>query len=320
MIDKFTVPNSSVWIKLLPQLVHSSRTAYASAAAFGAVYESCLMSKDDEASKNIASRLYSKALSAMHEDLTNLASNTAPVLLSCILLACVEVVQRRRGNALQHLEGAFKVLELTDDAGLCLTPPATISTPSLDGSLTPESSPAPLIPKKDDLFLLLKSLDLHTSTYALSRKPSLPARNSPTSSFPAIPNPDTEFEFTSVRGADLQLIIILHNLHHFTALASTMKYRPPGQISREASVSDPMFLLYLIYYSYLYCSSIAHPLLPSFLLCYQRSFSLLSFLLFPIALTVLLLLPIFLLYYSRSCSSSVTRALMLSFSLQCCCS
>lgn len=235
MIDKVAVPNSSVWIQLLPQLVHSSRTAYACAAAFGAVYESCLISKDRKDSENIASKLYSKALSAMQEDLNDLSSGTAPVLLSCILLACVEVLQRRRGNALRHLEGAFKVLELSDDASLCLTPPATIATPPAESSPSPETTPAPVMPKKDDLFLLLKSLDLQTSTYVLSRTPSLPAR---TPSFPAFPIDHTEFGFMSVRGADLQLIIILHNLHHFTSFASKMKYLPPARIPRESSIEQ----------------------------------------------------------------------------------
>lgn len=235
MIEKVAVPNSSVWMQLLPQLVHSSRTAYASAAAFGAAYESCLISKDRRASENIAPKLYSKALSAMQEDLPDLSSGTAPVLLSCVLLACVEVLQRRRGNALRHLEGAFKVLELSDDAGLCLTPPATIVTPPTESSPSPETTPAPVIPKRDDLFLLLKSLDLLTSTYVLSRTPSLPAR---IPSFPAFPNDHIEYEFLSVRGADLRLIIILHNLHHFTSFASKMKYLPPACIPRASSIEQ----------------------------------------------------------------------------------
>jgi hypothetical protein len=235
MIDKVAVSNSSIWIQLLPRLVHSSRTAYASAAAFGAVYESCLISKDPKASENVASKLYSKALSAMQEDLTDLSSGAAPVLLSCILLACVEVLQRRRGNALQHLEGAIKLLELSDDASLFLTPPATIATPSTESSPNPETTLAPLIPKKDDLFLFLKSLDLQTSTYVLSRTPSIPARGP---SFPAFPNDHTEFGFMSVRGADLQLIIILHNLHHFTSFAFKMKYLPPAHIPRESSIEQ----------------------------------------------------------------------------------
>jgi hypothetical protein len=227
MVDQLAVPNSDVWIQLLPQLVHSTRTAYASAAAFGAVYESFLISKDRTVSKAIASNMYSKALAVMQEDVANPSQDTAPLILSCILLACVEVMQRCRGNALRHLEGAFKVLEISDDSNLSLTP-TTTATPGTEKYYSLPGTPSPAIAKKDDLFLLLKSLDLETSTYVLSRTPALPAST----------DDETEFEFTSVRGADLQLTIILHNLYHFTSLAAKMKYLPASQIPRNVSIEQ----------------------------------------------------------------------------------
>ena len=227
MVDQVAVPLAGVWIRLLPQLVHSTRTAYASAAAFGAVYESFLISKSRSLPNAIASNMYCKALAVMQEDVANPSHDTAPLILSCILLACVEVMQRCRGNALQHLEGAFKVLEISSDRNLSLTP-TTTATPGTEKYYSLPGTPSPPTAKKDDLFLLLKSLDLQTSTYALARTPALPAS----------PDDETDFEFTSVRGADLQLTIILHNLHHFTSIADKMKYLPASQVPRDVSIEQ----------------------------------------------------------------------------------
>jgi Fungal specific transcription factor domain len=225
LIDRIAVPNASVWLELLPQLVHSTRTAYTAAAAFGAVYESCLLSNDKASADTQASTIYSKALSVLQQDLVDRPSGTAPLLVSCILLACVEVVQRHRENAHRHLEGAFKILEISDDDNLCL---ASNTTPSSDGTSSRSTSILPShFPKKDDLALLLKSLDLHTATYTSSKLLHL-----------AGPVDNTPFEFTSISGADLQLLLSLHSVHHFTSPASRLKYLPPSQIPRATLIEQ----------------------------------------------------------------------------------
>ena len=87
LVDKSAGVNSTLWLGLLPKLVQSTRTAYFSAAAFGAVYESVLLSNSQPTAETRASTMYSDALFVLQKDLTDQSIGPVPLLISCVLLA-----------------------------------------------------------------------------------------------------------------------------------------------------------------------------------------------------------------------------------------
>jgi hypothetical protein len=143
----------------------------------------------------------------MQEDLLQQRFETVPLLTICILLACSELLLRRRSYALMHIKAGFKLLEERTAMMIC----ASSSSSDRPGSKT-------LLSDEDELSLLFRTFDIHNSTYADRRTPSMPS-----STFLWLPvTALTEDDSPQTIGLDL--ISSIHSCMCFTSSAGRYKY------------------------------------------------------------------------------------------------
>jgi hypothetical protein len=206
---------TAIWSRLLPQLSHSIPSVNAAAAALGAAYEaSYLTYLSTSARTRRPARQYGIALRSLQRDVASRLYGPVPVLLSCALLACVELLRRRQYNALMHLEGAFKLLHERDQLQHHLENGKVHSTNVAESYSTGHSA------LEDDLSLMFKTLDIQKASYTLGQPPVLPPSN--ISSF------DHTFpsSFPTSYEAESHIIRLIHSTYHFTSRASHFKCLP----------------------------------------------------------------------------------------------
>jgi hypothetical protein len=219
---EFTV---SIFDILLPQLSHAIPSVNAAAAALGAIYElqstASSTGKSDERNA-IAATQYSLAIKAMQQDLQVQRFGTVPLLMICMLLACSELLLRRRSYSLMHIQAGFKLLEerrATFASAMSASKSSSSSSPVDSPSTT---SDAPLS-DEDEIFLLFRTFDIHSSTYADRRMPTMPP---PRLWLP----PAVLSENLDPRTMGLDLISTIHSCLYFTSTAGQYKYLPASQV------------------------------------------------------------------------------------------
>lgn len=215
----------SIFDGLLPQLSHAIPSVNAAAAALGAIYE--LQSTASSTGKSdvrnaVAATQYSLAIKAMQQDLQVQRFGTVPLLMICMLLACSELLLRRRSYSLMHIQAGFKLLEERRAmfATACSSPDGTSSS----------VSEAPLS-DEDEIFLLFRTFDIHSSTYADRRMPTMPP---PRLWLP----PAVLSEKIDPQTIGLDLISTIHSCLYFTSTAGQYKYLPASQVPSEILIEQ----------------------------------------------------------------------------------
>jgi hypothetical protein len=171
----------------------------AAAAAFGASYDAHVL-RGNQSSEAIEH--YTRALHLVLLDLSSLQYGIVPCIVACLFLSCTEALQQRLDKGLLHLQGAFALLR----SDLKLSEKAIMNM--------------------EQVSLLLRKLDLHSSTFAVGRAPDLTPL--------PIPTPKALLACTP----DQALFRILHPCYHFIATASKYRYvsrriLPPGLLIEQ---------------------------------------------------------------------------------------
>jgi hypothetical protein len=217
----------SIFDILLPQLSHAIPSVNAAAAALGAIYElqstASSTGKSDERN-TIAANQYSLAIKAMQQDLQVQKFGTVPLLMICMLLACSELLLRRRSYSLMHIQAGFKLLEerraMFASAISLSNSSSTTSSPEENNHPTPSEAP---LSDEDEIFLLFRTFDIHSSTYADRRMPTMPP---PRLWLP----PAVLSENLNPQTMGLDLISTIHSCLYFTSTAGQYKYLPSSLI------------------------------------------------------------------------------------------
>ena len=197
--------SSSVLEILLPQLTNAIHSVNVAATALGAVCElqnaSMHTSRDPETS---AASFYLTALRAVQHDLRAQPHGPVPLIVVCMLLACIEVLLHRQQDALLHLRGAFQLIKERRNARAPNSLPASqagvVDTGTFD----------------DDLELLFRTLDFQTTSFALILNPEIP---------PPTVSPTT-VSMSNLCSARINLVLAVHASYHFTARAYKLRYCP----------------------------------------------------------------------------------------------
>jgi hypothetical protein len=220
---------------LLPQLSYALPSVNAAAAALGAVYEmqtATSPSTDDSETRLVAAQ-YGTAIREVQRELLNRPYGPVPILVACVLLACVDVLLRRRRLALMHFRGAIKVLE--ERNGMSATSASGSSPMDSSGGvcnrLTPKVDPLPLEEGDDDITVFFRTLDVQTVLYADGLEPQMQIALVRTpADLASTPN--------SVYRAGRELIALMQACHYFTSFASQYKYCPRIFIPAELFVEQ----------------------------------------------------------------------------------
>lgn len=217
---------SPLWSSLLPQLSHAVPAVNAAAAALGAVYDASVLATAGSGSGTIrAARQYGIALHVIQHDLVAQPHGSMPLLLSCVLLACTEVLQWRSLNALAHLQGALKVL--------CQRDASASSSFGTDDSTDGKNHGAEVsaFAPQDELDVLLAVLDIQAASYALGQPPNLPELDmQPLLSIPQ--------SMRSASDLELHVIQTIHSGYRFAHTASHHKYLPHASVPPSLAIQQ----------------------------------------------------------------------------------
>jgi hypothetical protein len=209
---------TSIWTRLLPQLSNAIPAVNAAAAALGAIYESISMTDVcSPTNRRSATLQYGKAIHHLQKEVSTQRYGPVPVLMSCALLASVELLRRRQYYALMHLQGAMKLLRHRNQTLSSTKGPEPTYTSEL-GALHEATGGV-----ADNLTLMFLTLDIQKASYILSQPPDLDALS------------DQDLRLVSsntwsVTGAEFQLVRLIHTSYHFTAQASQFKYLPRAAV------------------------------------------------------------------------------------------
>lgn len=170
--------------------------------AFGTSYSEYVLRGTSPQPGFETTKRYSQALRMVQQDLVTLPNGPIPCVVACLFLGFVEALQQRLNKALVHLQGTFSLMMSLTDKQLL----AEVDT--------------------DSLVLLLKKLDLHVATYAVSHPPNLPMK------------PFIMGKILQSYPPDGSLFKILHSTYHFTAKAFRYKYTSRRTIPPELLIEQ----------------------------------------------------------------------------------
>ncbi|KAH7216963.1 uncharacterized protein BKA55DRAFT_656345 [Fusarium redolens] len=190
------------WSRTVPQLSQSIPSVRAAIEAFGTSYSEYVLRGSSARPGFETTKRYSQALRLVQQDLATLPNGPIPCVVACLFLGFVEAIQQRLNKALVHLQGTFSLMMSLTDKQLL----AEVDTNSL--------------------VLLLKKLDLHVATYAVSHPPNLPMK------------PFVMGDVLSSYPPDGSLFKILHSNYHFTAKAFPYKYTSRRSIPPELLIEQ----------------------------------------------------------------------------------
>ena len=210
--------NIAVWSHILPQLVETIPVVNAAVAAFGAYYEITSLGSKSSPAVLTATGCYGSALQMLQKDIRNEPDGYLPLVLSCLVLACSDIVQRNEERALIHLHGAFYL--------------------SSRQSLTNAAEAEKALDGRSDLMQLLRSLDGDTAAYTMPSPPQLPALH--------IEHLDHAARLHSVDEAKEHLVNLTHECYHFAAIASKFKYLPRPALPLSIEIDQGRLLSKLL--------------------------------------------------------------------------
>ena len=209
-------PGRAILEGLVPQLNLTLPSVNAAAAAVGAYYElQTSPSSNNNSNERVAAGQYELATRLTQQELLTQPYGSTPLLVGCMLLAFAELLLRRRQNALMHLRGAYKILELQSRGTNTESTLTTDSSSSRDIPLGRLNCNMPTSKKgEDDLALLFRSFDVQTAFYSDgTRAPDTK------------PAPIDMMGHSSlvvaedVHSLDAQVVSAIHACYHFTSFA-----------------------------------------------------------------------------------------------------
>ena len=205
---------SPIWSTVLPQLSCSIPAVTSSLAALGAALESTeLVCTSSVATRMTALRQYSNAIRQVQDQIPRQDTPDDALIISCLLLACAEIVQWREINALKHLLGAFELFRCKLPANLNAFPR---QSPSEHYATARWWETGVFIPT-NDLDILFIQLDIQTASYALGLPPRLPSI-----SLQRLLNmPATERRHSDL---ELETLCAVHSCYRVAFLMSQYKY------------------------------------------------------------------------------------------------
>ena len=211
--------DAAVWSRMLPCLSQTVPLVNAAVAVLGASYKERFLDGNDPTGET--SVIYSLALRNLSHDLLDQRSEPEPLILACVVLACAEALCGRPLNALAHLKGARSLLNARPRPGQALMP---VERPF-------SSAGGQQVDAEYDLALLIGSMDLQGSAYAISASAELAGADDDR----RVP---VQSKFDTVGGAERSLLKYLRDCYRFTAAASKLKYMPLASIVRETSIEQ----------------------------------------------------------------------------------
>jgi hypothetical protein len=214
-----TLSERDLWTYSLPQLSLVVPTLGAAVAAFGASYESCVLDHDDSAIRLAALKQYARAVQMLKQETESHRFVPLPLLLACVVLACVEVMHHRPRDALTHLRGAFAMMSIHENW----------KSPPPDFRVSPDQDTHWILDGEDDLSLLLVKLDLQKATYGGAPDLSLTS---------AASIGHQVGEFRDVHEADRALCKILNSCYQFITSAGHYKYKPASTVPSSFQIEQ----------------------------------------------------------------------------------
>ncbi|KAF4343825.1 transcriptional regulatory [Fusarium beomiforme] len=190
------------WSRTVPQLSQSIPSVRAAIEAFGTSYSEYVLRGASPRPGLETTKRYSKALRLVQHDLATLPNGPVPCVVACLFLGLVEALQQRLNHALVHLQGTYSLMMSLTDKRLL----AELDTTGL--------------------MMLLKKLDLHLATYAVSRAPSLAMK------------PFVMDDILTSYPPDRSLFTILNSSYHFTAKAWPYRYCSRRSIPPELLIEQ----------------------------------------------------------------------------------
>lgn len=214
----------SIFERVLPQLSHALPSVNAAAAALGAIYEvQMLESTNCDVEDATAAKQYDLAIRSMQHDIRQQPFGRVPLMMICILLACSELLLRRRSYALMHAEAAFNLLNAQrslSDAGIDTI--SELMPFNLDNDSTSRA-----VLDEAEMFMLFRAFDVQVSFYADRRTPRMPSQIQ-TSTSAVVLHP------ISTRDFEYHIISVVHDCLYFTSSVGHLKYVSADTLQSDA--------------------------------------------------------------------------------------
>ena len=189
-----------------------------------------LSTADDK--KWLVAAQYGAAVREVQQDLCNRPYGAVPILVACVLLACVDVLLCRPRIGLLHLRGAIRLLEERNaTTRLAPTPNPMGSLNGIEEGSTSNTNLLALEEGEDDLTVLFRTLDVQTVLYADGWPPDMQI------AFVRAPE-DTSVSPDSIHRAGRELIALMQACSCFTSHASQYKYQPQTLVPADLSIEQ----------------------------------------------------------------------------------
>lgn len=205
---------ASVWAIIVPKLNQSVPVVSFALAALGSALEADILFRSTRASTDTTmAKQYGAAIREIQKEVAQPVHPPECLLLSCLILACAEVLQWREVSAMVHVQGAFTLLRDR------WTSNSTVEVARCDGRPedTKLSDGSDVFTPKDELDFLFVRLDLLTASYALGLPPRLPHLDLQLL-FDIPPNERHQSNL------ELEVIHTVHSCYHVAYLISEYKY------------------------------------------------------------------------------------------------
>jgi hypothetical protein len=201
----FSPTGQKAWKHLLARYANASQGAQAACIVYGAVKELQVCAPNlSSPLEDIYHQYYGSAVSLLRNDVKNVDTRLPSVFVTCLLLCSIELLFRRRQNALQHVKALFRI---------------TYTACHFFSSTTAEGSPDPdameLQPEiASDFHQLLHLVDIQILSYSNGTR---------LASMDVCP-PSTLEKYIMTQGVDSStdefIIHVIHAAHAFFAKAT----------------------------------------------------------------------------------------------------
>jgi len=177
---------------------------------------------------------YGAAIREVQLELLNRPYGPVPILVACVLLACVDVLLRRPLIALMHFRGAIRLLEERNSMSTRASRSNPMDSPGcVRNRLISKTDALPLEEGDDDITVFFRTLDVQTVLYADGLEPQMQIALVKTPQ-----DPTSTPSSTTVYRAGRELIALMQACHGFTSFASQYKYSPRIFVPAELFVEQ----------------------------------------------------------------------------------
>lgn len=227
--DTLCHAGQKAWKHLLERYANASSCAQAACTLYGAAKELQIHSPNLLFHlRDIYQQHYGSAVSLLRTDVEYLATRLPSALVTCMLLCSVELLFRRRQNALKHIDAVFRMIPAEYNF---LSPPISHQHPTLCAlALHPEIS--------SDLHLLLRIIDIQILSYSGGTR---------LASMEPCPLDDLQRYVLSRNYDDVRIeSVLIHIIHASYAFIANAAHGIAAETSTEMFVRDRDRLLVIL--------------------------------------------------------------------------